>query len=84
MLDLPDCMALSSSARKLSYMGIQTRSSHSAYALVGTGVEVPISHGIFLAAEVQAIYHAKKELDGLTLLKRRWEADLSLRGGIRF
>ena len=73
-----------SSARKLSYMGIQTRSSHSAYALVGTGVEVPISHGIFLAAEVQAIYHAKKELDGLTLLKRRWEADLSLRGGIRF
>lgn len=74
-----------SSKREMSYAGgMKKTSSNSAYALVGAGAEVTIAYGLFVAAEVQGIYNAKKKIDGLSMLKHSWETIFSLRGGIRF
>lgn len=72
------------SNRELSYLGGIHHKKHSMYASVGVGIEMPLAYGIFAAAELQRIYNAHRQLDGLVKLRRHWETAYALRLGIRF
>ncbi|MBR4355280.1 MAG: outer membrane beta-barrel protein [Elusimicrobiaceae bacterium] len=70
--------------RKLSYRGRWNHTTHTLYGSLGVGVEVPITDRVFVAAEIHEVYNRHRKIDNLLSLRRRWETNFSLRGGIRF
>ena len=69
---------------RISYSGLRTNRKHTGYACAGIGIEVPLDHRYFFAAEAAALYHASKKIDVFTRLNRRLETTVTVRGGIRF
>ena len=56
----------------------------SAYFAFGLGVETDVSDASFIGAEVRGIYNTSSELGRFSYLVSRWEAEASLRFGMRF
>ncbi|MBO4675850.1 MAG: outer membrane beta-barrel protein [Elusimicrobiaceae bacterium] len=54
------------------------------YLSLGAGVDVSLWKNLFAAAEVQAVYHTKTNLDLFYELSKRWEAQGRLLIGMRF
>lgn len=70
--------------RKLSYSGWFSRTSHSAYGLLGLGIELPLAAHVSVAAEAYGVYNQHRRADDFLTLRHRWEKVFSLRGAIRF
>ncbi len=54
------------------------------YLSLGAGLDLSLWKNLFAAAEIQAVYHTKTNLDTFYELSKRWEAQGKLLIGIRF
>lgn len=56
----------------------------SAYWAAGLGVETDVSDASFIGAEIRGIYNSSAQLGRFTCLESQWEAEASIRFGMRF
>lgn len=59
-------------------------SKKSAYFAFGVGIETDVADSCFIGLELRGIYNTSAELGRISYLTSRWEAEASVRAGMRF
>ncbi len=70
--------------REVAYSFNWSESADSSYIAFGTGVETDIAEAAFIGVELRGIYNTKTELGMFSRMVSRWEAEVSVRAGVRF
>ncbi len=77
-------LAVGLNRRKVEYVFNWQESKKSAYFAFGFGLETDVSDAAFIGAEVRGIYNTSTDLGRFSHLVSRWEAEGSIRLGMRF
>lgn len=70
--------------REVEYVFDWSARKNSSYWAVGFGLETDIGDASFISFEARGVYNTGAELDMFAHLVSRWEAEASVRAGVRF
>lgn len=70
--------------RKAEYAVGLEESKKSSYFAFGVGIETDVADACFIGLEIRGIYNTSTKLGRISYLTSRWEAEASLRVGMRF
>lgn len=70
--------------REAEYVFNFSEDKNSSYFALGFGLETDVGDTSFIGVEVRALYNTHAELGMYSRLVSRWEADVSVRAGVRF